>query len=77
MTGGFRFEPVTHERARIDLDDGTRISFRDVRRFGTWQVLEADELDAYLAARLGPEPLGRGLIASVLSRSDSRDAAPR
>ncbi len=36
MTGGFRYEPATHERAVLELDDGTRIAYRDLRRFGTW-----------------------------------------
>ena len=41
MTGSFGFVPVSHERAIIELDDGTRLAYRDVRRFGTWLVLEA------------------------------------
>jgi formamidopyrimidine-DNA glycosylase len=46
-----------HLRAVVRLDDGSDITYRDVRRFGTWLVLRADELDPYLAARLGAEPL--------------------
>jgi len=57
MTGGFLFQPGSHERAVVELDDGTRVAYRDVRRFGTWLVLEPDEVDAYLAERLGEEPL--------------------
>jgi formamidopyrimidine-DNA glycosylase len=60
MTGSFRGEETPHTRAVIVLDDGTRIVYRDVRRFGTWLLLEQGELDTYLDARLGPEPLGRG-----------------
>ena len=58
MTGGFSFAPTSHERAVLELDDGTALVFRDVRRFGTWLVLGEAELEAYLAARNGPEPLG-------------------
>ena len=58
MTGSFGFEPTTHERAVLELDDGTRLAYRDVRRFGTWLVLENAELEPYLAAKNGPEPLG-------------------
>jgi formamidopyrimidine-DNA glycosylase len=58
MTGGFLLEPGSHERAVLELDDGRRVAYRDVRRFGTWLVLEPDEVDAYLAGRLGEEPLG-------------------
>ena len=46
-------------RAVVRLDDGSDVVYRDVRRFGTWLVLRGDELDPYLAERLGFEPLGR------------------
>ena len=58
MTGSFGFEPTSHERAVLELDDGTRLAYRDVRRFGTWLVLEDAELEPYLARKNGPEPLG-------------------
>jgi formamidopyrimidine-DNA glycosylase len=58
MTGSFGLTPVTHERAVLELDDGTRVVYRDVRRFGTWLVVGDDELDDYLNAKNGPEPLG-------------------
>jgi len=58
MTGSFGFEPVSHERAVVQLDDGTRLTYRDVRRFGTWLVLEGADVDPYIAAKNGPEPLG-------------------
>jgi formamidopyrimidine-DNA glycosylase len=60
MTGSFRQagrEPLPHERARLVLDSGTELAYRDVRRFGTWRLLAADELEDFLAARIGPEPL--------------------
>jgi formamidopyrimidine-DNA glycosylase len=67
MTGGFPTGPATHERALAELDDGSRLVYRDLRRFGTWLVLEEGDLDAYLAARLGPEPLGPGFGAAHLA----------
>ena len=67
MTGGFRFQPATHERAVLELDDGTRIAYRDLRRFGTWLLLEPDEAERHLRIRLGPEPLGRGFTAGFLA----------
>ncbi len=67
MTGGFRFEPATHERALLELDDGTRIAYRDLRRFGTWLLLEPEEADEHLAIRLGPEPLGSRFTTAFLS----------
>ena len=62
-----------HRRAVVILDDGSAVGYRDVRRFGTWLLLESSELDRYLAARLGPEPLSRGfrsrdLAARLLTR---------
>ena len=45
MTGGFRYEPASHERAVLELDDGTRIAYRDLRRFGTWLLLDPDEAE--------------------------------
>jgi formamidopyrimidine-DNA glycosylase len=48
-----------YRRAVVRLDDGSDVAYRDVRRFGTWLLLEAHELDDYLAARLGSEPLER------------------
>jgi formamidopyrimidine-DNA glycosylase len=58
MTGSFGFEPTSHERAVVELEDGTRLVYRDVRRFGTWLVVPGEELDPYIAAKNGPEPLG-------------------
>ena len=59
MTGGFPIGEATHVRASVDLSGGDQLRYRDVRRFGTWLVLAPDELDVYLAARLGSEPLDR------------------
>jgi formamidopyrimidine-DNA glycosylase len=60
MTGSFRGSDETpHVRAVLTLDDGARIAYRDVRRFGTWLLVEPGELEPYLAERLGEEPLGR------------------
>jgi len=62
MTGSFQhgdapLDDDPHRRALVQLDDGTEVGYRDVRRFGTWLVVEPGELDAYLSTRLGVEPL--------------------
>lgn len=75
MTGGFGFEPTSHERAVIELDDGSRLVYRDVRRFGTWLVLEDAELDPYLGTKNGPEPLGSRFTAAWLAEQLSRRRA--
>jgi formamidopyrimidine-DNA glycosylase len=67
MTGGFRYAPASHERAVLELDDGTRIAYRDLRRFGTWLLLDADEAERHLAVRLGPEPLERRFTTAFLA----------
>jgi formamidopyrimidine-DNA glycosylase len=75
MTGGFHWKPTTHERAVLELDDGTRLVYRDIRRFGTWLVLEGAELEPYLAAKNGPEPLSRRFTAEWLADRLSRRRA--
>ncbi|MBD0339220.1 MAG: bifunctional DNA-formamidopyrimidine glycosylase/DNA-(apurinic or apyrimidinic site) lyase [Thermoleophilia bacterium] len=59
MTGSFRSADDLHRRAVLELDDGTSVTYRDVRRFGTWLLLDAEDVEPYLAARLGEEPLER------------------
>lgn len=76
MTGSFGFAPVSHERAVLELDDGSRVVYRDVRRFGTWLVLENAELAPYLAAKNGPEPLGPRFSARWLATQLARRKAP-
>jgi formamidopyrimidine-DNA glycosylase len=63
MTGSLQHAPpgrLAHDpyrRAVLRLDNGSDVAYRDIRRFGTWELLEPDELDDYLGRRLGPEPL--------------------
>ena len=75
MTGGFHWQPVTHERAILELDDGSRLVYRDVRRFGTWLVLEGVEVERYLTAKNGPEPLGTRFTAGWLAKQLARRRA--
>ena len=77
MTGTVLHEPApetSHRRAVVTLDDGTRVVYRDVRRFGTWLLLERGELEPYLAAKVGEEPLGRFTARSLAARLDGRRA---
>jgi formamidopyrimidine-DNA glycosylase len=51
----------------IALDDGVRVLFVDVRRFGTGDVLlGGDALDEYFGSRLGVEPLSADFTAEAL-----------
>jgi len=76
MTGGFPTERSSHERAVISLDDGHEVVYRDVRRFGTWRLLASDEVESYLGARLGPEPLGSRFTAAYLAERLAGRRAP-
>jgi formamidopyrimidine-DNA glycosylase len=75
MTGSLRHVPRgrsvelptdTHVRAVVKLDDGSDVVYRDVRRFGTWLLVESGELAAYLDPRIGAEPLERTFNATRL-----------
>ncbi len=65
-----------HRRAVVKLDNGSDVAYRDVRRFGTWLLLEPGELEPYLASRVGAEPLGRSLTASSLVDRLAKRKAP-
>jgi formamidopyrimidine-DNA glycosylase len=58
-----------HRRAVVSLDDGSDVVYRDVRRFGTWLLIEPDELDPYLAQRVGDEPLERSFTTRRLAEA--------
>jgi formamidopyrimidine-DNA glycosylase len=82
MTGGFRlaarngFPDDPYVRAVVTLDDGSDVAYRDVRRFGTWQLLEPCDVEPFLAARLGEEPLGRRFTAHALATRLAGRRAP-
>ena len=84
MTGSFRFRSQAevalpddaYRRAVVRLDDGSDAAFRDVRRFGTWLLLEPGELQPYLDARVGPEPLDPEFTASGLAARLGKRRAP-
>jgi formamidopyrimidine-DNA glycosylase len=74
MSGGApEYDP--HLRVVVNLDDGSDVVYRDIRRFGTWLLLEPGEETDYLAQRLGEEPLTRAFTpASLAARFDRRRA---
>jgi formamidopyrimidine-DNA glycosylase len=82
MTGSLRHargesaSADTHVRAVVTLDDGSVVTYRDVRRFGTWFVTEVEQLEPYLAARLGEEPLDAAFTPSALARRLADRRAP-
>jgi formamidopyrimidine-DNA glycosylase len=84
MTGGFRLAggggnglpDDPYVRAVVTLDDGSDVAYRDVRRFGTWQLLEPYDIQPFLDARLGEEPLGRRFTARTLQARLAGRRAP-
>jgi len=81
MTGNLlhvvgRPEDDPHRRAVVQLDDGTVLAYRDVRRFGTWLLAEPGQAEPYLDARLGREPLAQAFTTKRLSEALAGRRAP-
>ena len=82
MTGNMLLAPRgaaaddPYRRAVVRLDNGSDVAYRDVRRFGTWLLLEPGELEPYLGERIGKEPLGNSLNARSLADRLARRRAP-
>jgi formamidopyrimidine-DNA glycosylase len=82
MTGSLRvsapgeLQDDPHRRAVVTLDNGSDVAYRDVRRFGTWLLLEPGELEPYLEARVGEEPLDAVFTAAHLGDRLARRRAP-
>jgi formamidopyrimidine-DNA glycosylase len=82
MTGSFRHGPAgaldadPYRRAVVSLDDGSDVAYRDVRRFGTWLLLEPGELEPYLARRVGAEPFSRAFTPRALAARLAGRRAP-
>ena len=82
MTGSLRHAAAgalpddPYRRATLKLDDASDLAYRDVRRFGTWLLLEPEQLDPYLGARVGPEPLENTFRARDLGARLARRRAP-
>jgi formamidopyrimidine-DNA glycosylase len=73
--GGLAADP--YRRAVVRLDDGSDVAYRDVRRFGTWDLLEPGELEDYFAVRrLGREPLARSFTTRALTQALEGRRAP-
>jgi formamidopyrimidine-DNA glycosylase len=67
--------PEKHDHVVLDMEDGTRITFNDARRFGAMDLVETDACEGHrLLAGLGPEPMGNAfgepyLIARLKGRA--------
>jgi formamidopyrimidine-DNA glycosylase len=82
MTGSFQHSPDgepgddPHRRALVELGDGAVLGYRDVRRFGTWLLLEPEDVEAYVDDRVGPEPLGEAFRSRDLAARLAGRRAP-
>jgi formamidopyrimidine-DNA glycosylase len=78
MTGSFRFDVVDRfVRARLFLDDGRELVFRDTRRFGRLAVVDAGDYSSIpMLATLGPEPLSDEFDVSAFTSDLARTRAP-
>jgi len=82
MTGSFRHAVAgalpddAYRRATLGLGTGAEVAYRDVRRFGTWELLDEGHLRPYLGARLGPEPLAPSFSAARLGALAAGRRAP-
>ncbi len=80
MTGVLLLDPPAeplHVRVRFWLDDSRQLVYVDPRRFGTGHLLDGlAGRDAYLAARLGAEPLTPAFTTEHLFHSTRGRRAP-
>lgn len=78
MTGAFRFDmDDPYVRAKMWLDDGRTLAFRDVRRFGRIAVVDqGDYIKLPTLAMLGPEPLSDEFDPEVFAETLARSKSP-
>jgi len=82
MTGSFLHAPSgalpddPHRRAVVTLENGADVAYRDVRRFGTWLLLEPSEVDTYIDTKVGKEPLDVAYKAKHLAERLAGRRAP-
>ncbi len=81
MTGGFTLAAASdpdppYLRARFRLDDGTRLDYTDIRRFGTMRLVEPAAAAEFWRRRVGPEPLSAAWTPAVLRRALAGRRAP-
>src|SRR5207247_11441518 len=60
----------------VRLDDGSDVVYRDVRRFGTWLLLDEEDVTLYLDQRIGREPLVRSFTSRRLAEALDGRRAP-
>jgi len=64
--GSLSADALDYSTLRLDLDDGRALHYADVRRLGTFAVMDEHRFAEY-SAKLGIEPLARAFTAAHLS----------
>ncbi len=77
MTGQLRYLPVNteakYEKIVFSLDDGNKLSFADMRTFGTLYAIYPEEIDKISGLHeLGPEPLSPEFTGEYLYQLSQR-----
>ncbi|WP_166417907.1 bifunctional DNA-formamidopyrimidine glycosylase/DNA-(apurinic or apyrimidinic site) lyase [Cochlodiniinecator piscidefendens] len=69
--------PQKHDHVILDMEDGTRVTFNDARRFGAMDLHVTNTLENHkLISVLGPEPLGNAFHAEYLSERLKNKKSP-
>jgi len=80
MSGRWRIEPEApdrHDHLVIETASGHVLALNDARRFGSFDLVSTDALDAWPRfAAMGPEPLGDSFTPAYLARAIAGRAAP-
>ena len=79
-TAAFHHDPGTnpaHDHVVFHMQDGTKVTYNDPRRFGFMELWPLDDLANYpRVAHLGPEPLSNHFNAAYLDQKFSGKSAP-
>ena len=69
--------PEKHDHVVLDMEDGTRITFNDARRFGAMDLFATAQADRHkLLTVLGPEPFGNQFDETYLKAALKGKASP-
>lgn len=80
MSGRWRIDPESlekHDHLVLETADNRRLVLNDPRRFGSLDLVEAQDLEAFPAfAAMGPEPLGDAFTGIYLKTATKGRKAP-
>ena len=66
-----------HDHVIFELNDGTKLTYNDPRRFGAMDLAKTDELNNHkFLEKLGPEPLGNNFNSDYLKTELSKKESP-